>query len=450
MLKKVLILTALFFLASTVCVVAQESGCVDTLEMKISFQSHNSAFDIYYHNNEESVDKFLDQIALMTLKEGYSLKKFIVYGSSSLEGRTDLNKKIRDKRSNNIVSYFKKILSLSDDIIVVESDDVDWSGLIDAVENTRMEYKDEVLDILINTPEWIRNADGVIVDGRKRQLQMLCDGKVWWYMYDNIFPTLRNSTVQAVLEREADAIAKKDPVKVEEELDVIHLTDTIINIVIDTVRFVKTVTVVDTVYVRDTVVVEKEPITYKENVYPSPNRYPVFAFRTNLLLPLLNIGIEIPMSNTWSFGADFYYPSFGHRKDYTSGINLLAGIAEFRYWIGEKHSRGKENRMYRLTGHSIGLYAGSGKYDFLQDYVGLKGTFYSGGFDYLCSLPVAQGKLFMEFSISAGFIFSNKHKYNVQSVAGSYIINDGEKERFTYFGPTKASIALVVPIYVKR
>lgn len=33
---------------------------------------------------------------------------------------------------------------------------------------------------------------------------------------------------------------------------------------------------------------------------------PVVALRTNLLLPLLNFGVEVPIGNRWSVGADYY------------------------------------------------------------------------------------------------------------------------------------------------
>ena len=35
---------------------------------------------------------------------------------------------------------------------------------------------------------------------------------------------------------------------------------------------------------------------------------PVIALRSNLLLPLMNVGVQVPLGNRFSIGADWYYP----------------------------------------------------------------------------------------------------------------------------------------------
>ncbi len=62
-----------------------------------------------------------------------------------------------------------------------------------------MPYRDEVLAILSNSPEWIVRG-GVVVDGRKRRLQMLQGGRVWRDMSEHIFPYLCYGQVGVVCE----------------------------------------------------------------------------------------------------------------------------------------------------------------------------------------------------------------------------------------------------------
>lgn len=90
---------------------------------------------------------------------------------------------------------------------------IDWQGLIELVEVSDMRHRDEVLALLRNTPEWIvRN--GQVVDGRMRRLGMLHGGRPYWYMYEHLFPELRNSgvSVVSVIERLPESRPEADSV----------------------------------------------------------------------------------------------------------------------------------------------------------------------------------------------------------------------------------------------
>ncbi len=440
----------------------QYAGVLDTLEMEISYRANSTALDLNYKNNRSKINAYVEQIRNKTKYQGYEIKELNIFGSSSIDGRSNFNIALREQRVDNLAEYFRNSLSLPEDKIHGYFEEEHWNAMIQEVEASDMPYREEVLDILINTPEWIRDANGVIVDGRKLQLQTIHDEAAWWYMSKHIFPALRKARVQVVLVKVKEVMVQAEPMEKEVASKVITvnkpIVDTVLVQVVDTIQVYDTVRVVKTIEILDTVkiynekakTVKKGKNRKKDIVYPSPDRFPVLAFRTNLLAPLLNIGMEIPLGNLWSMDVEGYYPLLGHTPDYSIGLDFFYVGGALRYWIGEKHNSFPESRMYRLVGHSIGIYGGGGMYDMVMDGNGLIGGFATGGFEYLCSIPVANGKLSIELSIGAGFIFSEVHEYNVRYMDGSYIPIETNVEQFTFFGPTRASIALVVPIYKRK
>ena len=121
---------------------------------------------------------------------------------------------------------------------------------------------------------------------------------------------------------------------------------------------------------------------------------------------------------------------------------MLSWGIEGRYWFG------KNRTAYdRLKGHSVGLYGYMGYYDFERNYHGHQGEFVNVGVDYTYAMAVGKRKgLHFEFSLGLGYIYSAARQYTVIE-AGAPLISDKITKNIGYFGPTKANISLVVPIF---
>ena len=177
-------------------------------------------------------------------------------------------------------------------------------------------------------------------------------------------------------------------------------------------------------------------------VVEEPRRYPVLAFRSNLLLPALNVGVEVPIGNSWSVGLDYYYPWAWPKSDNKDCFELLTWGLEGRYWFGRNRTE-----FDRLQGHSLGLYGYVGYYDFERDYRGSQGEFFNVGIDYTYAVAVGKRKsVHFEFSLGVGYIYSEARKYTVIE-PGSPLISDKITKQFNFIGPTKATISLVVPVF---
>lgn len=184
-----------------------------------------------------------------------------------------------------------------------------------------------------------------------------------------------------------------------------------------------------------------------ENMTPEEEHYlrkPIVAIRTNLLVPALNFGVEVPIGNHWSVGADYYYPWIWPKKDNRDCFEFLAWGLEGRYWFGRNR-----NEFNRLQGHSVAAYCYGGYYDFERNYNGYQGEYANIGVDYTYAMPVGKKKrINFEFSIGVGYIYSIARKYAVIDPFGP-LISEKLTRKIHYFGPTKANISLVVPICKK-
>ena len=180
-------------------------------------------------------------------------------------------------------------------------------------------------------------------------------------------------------------------------------------------------------------------------VIPTLGKTPKFALRTNLLVPAMNIGAELPIGNHWSVAADYYFPWFWPNQRNKNCFEILGWSVEGRYWFGRDRKP-----QDRLKGHSLGVYVAGGYYDFEKNYRGMQGEFVSPGIDYTYSMAVGRKKnLHLEFTLAAGYIRSWGRTYNVYGDYGQLYPDDGTLI-WDYFGPTKAAVTLVVPFYKKE
>lgn len=159
------------------------------------------------------------------------------------------------------------------------------------------------------------------------------------------------------------------------------------------------------------------------------------ALKTNLLFDALlmpNFEIEVPLGDRWSVQGEYMFP-WWVSKDDTRALQILSGGVEGRYWFGHR------NRMERLAGHFLGLYAGGGMYDVEYRGAGYQGEFYiASGISYGYGLRLSSD-FRMEFSLGVGFLGTSYSRYNLKD---NHLVwqNDG---RYTWIGPTKLKISLV-------
>lgn len=443
-------------------------------------QAHNMSAKIYFHRAMYNIDLGYEH-------NGSTLSNFIyefndIYGSDpssfsyilirtgcSPEGGIEYNRQLAFNRAKSIRDYLVDHLGINPTQVRIDPVGIDWSGLREEMAKQYFPGRWDMFALMDRYGVISSTERG---DEATCQIQMMRDrgGEPWRWMSQNIFPKLRagNGQISVVVD-DSDASPKKKVVMSEGARDSAHAKDTLVIIHRDTVYFVPyfigqngepgygccrpyggqgpTAGAVAAAPYQSPV-----PVANKHAQRDSLLKVPVMAFRSNLLLPAMNLGIEVPLGNRWSIAADWYYPWVWRpwmNSVYPAQENcaqLLGGYVEARYWFGNRHTSTQYNRRYRLSGHSLALTGAGGYYDYGHIWTGTQGEFGMIGLDYMYSLILGKGNVHMDFDIGLGYFQRQKRNYEVYEEGGK-LYGDLQRFNFNSVIPIKAGVSLVVPVF---
>lgn len=335
----------------------------------------------------------------------------VIVSSSSPDGNTSFNLRLARMRADNTVSQVYRLLpEFRNASLRTDHYEESWDIIRQVLENDPdFPQREQMLSILdTDMSEEMKEAS----------LKKCTEG--WAYLIENYIYAFRNSTIYLWLDLKG---VVDEYVRIAPLPTLSQLTDTLV--------FDAPVPAVTRAY--------HDGFAFT----PSPDI--IWALRTNLLVPALNAGLEIPIKENWSLGLDYYFPWFWPNQKNKNCFEFLGWSVEGRYWFGRDRQP-----QDRLRGHSVGLYVGGGYYDFERNYRGMQGQFVSPGLDYTYAMPIGRKKrLNLEFTLALGYIRSWGTTYNVYGDYGALYPDEGTVI-WDYVGPTKAAVTLVVPFYRKE
>ncbi len=382
---------------------AQEKS--DTLE--VYFRQGYSLWEPNFKNNGKRLQAFVERFKKM--REDtilYHVSKIHIIAGCSPEGTWKFNQRLSKNRAKRIRGVLKNYISLPDSVIVEDSRGVNWQGLYEMVEASDMEYKDEVLNIIKNTPEIKYGRES-----RKLQLAYLRGGKPWRYMYRNFFPTLRSFNLQIVIEWE----------KVTQHLKVEPIAGRIDSVSMPEIPVLAVPSVVP-------------PMPEVAAVEVLPPFY--MAAKTNMLYDLAmvpNVGVEFYLGKNYSLSANWMY-SWWKKHSWHWFWRTYGGDIEVRKWFGAKAQEKP------LQGWHAGLYAQMVTYDFEtggRGYLGDRWT-WGGGVSLGYSMPIKR-RLNIDFTLGLGYLGGEYKEY--LPIDDCYVWQSTKNRR--WFGPTKLEVSLV-------
>lgn len=413
---------------------AQNSPGVDTIGVTVYFRQGHSTLEPSFRDNRSHLDTFFRRVTELSRDTTCRIHSIRITAFSSLEGSSVRNGWLAEKRALQLADFLRRSTDLPDSLFEIASCGINWDGLTDLVETSDMPYRNEVLDILRNTPEWIVQ-DGDVVDGRKRQLGMLYGGRAWWYMNEHFFPELRSA--------DARVFCRITPLS-EPQAQQLQAKDSSV-VVTGSCEAASKECCRDTLEhaVRDTVILD--------GAYPvglggtGSSSYTSFcmALKTNLLYDAAlvpNVGAEFYLGRGWSVGGSWMYAWWKSDKRHNYW-RVYGGELDVRKYIGHRASE------KTLTGHHLGVYGQILTYDFEtggQGYMGGKpgGTLwdkmnYAVGLEYGYSLPIGR-RLNLDFTVGVGYWGGEYTEYVPDH--GHYVWVETRQRH--WFGPTKAEISL--------
>lgn len=388
--------------------------------VSITFQQAKWDIDRSLGNNAAVLDGIHGRLTDVRNDSTYSLRHVTVFGGSSPDGSVEINDELSRRRAESLFNWFDNYNQLSDVDKSFILTGRDWAGTLRlAQQDPKLPFRDETLALLKTIVAEKEALNGKEPVGSLERMKSLRNGVPYFYMYQHIFPTLRESKLVVNYERiltpeVAEARAKEEE-KVEE--------------VVTAEEVVETSNV-------DTVVAQP--------VAPRPAKNFYMNLRTNMLydaLALPNIGVDFYLGKNFSIGANWLYGWWKTDRRHRYW-RAYGGEINGRWWFGSLAHRKP------LSGHHLGVYGQIYTYDFEWGGKGEMGgkpgdnmwnrCFWTAGAEYGFSLPVAR-RINIDFSLGVGYTTGTYYKY--KPIEGHYVWQSTHKRH--YVGPTKLEIALV-------
>ena len=381
--------------------------------LQIYFRQGKTLWAPEYMDNDRRLREFVERFRELRRSQVMSkISKIYIVSGASPEGSYALNRRLSDGRAERIRNVLKQYISLPDSVIVTDSRGVNWKDLYTKVEASNMQYRDEVLDIIQNTPE-LDQSKGYNYELRKKTLEKLHGGAPYRYMYKEMFPELRIFNLQIEIDWERYEQAQREVAK---EMGLLEKEESPELVIYDTIRDPW-----------------PEPLQIELPKQPKPW---YMAVKTNMLYDALltpNIGVEFYLGKNYTISADWMY-AWWKKHSIAWWHRTYGGDLEFRRYFGRVANEKP------LQGWHVGLYGGIVTYDFDwggRGYLGDRWS-YGGGLSFGYSMPWKR-RLNLDFTVGIGYLGGEYKEY--LPLDGCYVWQCTKQRN--YIGPTKIEVSLV-------
>lgn len=418
---------------------------------RIYYRRGHREVDIRFRENGSELERFIG--CVREVYETGRLEGVEIRSYASPDGTDRLNETLSRRRADSLASYIARRAGIPGELIRARGEGVAWELLRGMVASSDMHCRDEVLDILDNTPLWIFDGAGRIVDGRKKRLMDLRGGVPYNYMAEHFFPGLRTGfsavirlesgpdvpaeslsaavpTAAACADgREADPAAGTGCASRSEAAAVPSReipdtsspggpSDASRSGAAESPSSEMETSRTDPAVRKETTVAEREPLHR-------------LAVKTNLLYDAVlmpSLEVEYRIDDRWSVNLEgdvAWWKNDGRHRYY----QLATVSPEGRYWFGTRKP---------WHGHYVGVFGGFSWYDLENGARGYRGEAETVGLSYGYMFPVGRSLSF-EAGIGIGYMHSEYEEY--LPIDGHYVYQ--QTSRMNYFGPLKLKFALV-------
>lgn len=375
---------------------------IEKLGIKIYFRYDDSSIDSNYMNNSETL-KLLDSL-LHNNRLISTLDTIAVTAVSSPEGAYGYNARLSERRKVSLEKYLRgKYPSIDSGLWYFNSIAENWTDFRELLaSDILLPNREEVLAIVDN--------DSRTPDDKEWLLKELNYGIPWSYIKEYILPHQRYGASVVFVPRRVKVSVTPEP---------------------QTAAKVESPATAATIMERPVVETPQTPEA-------------ILAIKSNLvwdLATVVNLGVEVPIGERFSVVGEVVYPWWrSWNANFTMQIESYH--AEVKYWLGDR------TRREKLTGWSVGLYGGWGRYD-IQPFseTGVQGTFWDAGAEIGYAQPIAKN-LNLEFTLGVGYVSTTYNDYYMAYDTQEYgdikvIPYPWTKTRLSTVLPTRFGVSLV-------
>lgn len=176
--------------------------------VRIYYRQGRRDVDPSFGDNRAELDRFLRSVR-EACAEGH-VNRLVIRSYASPDGSNRSNERLSRLRADSVESYVLRHTAIPASMVEKHAEGIAWGQLRALVAaSDEVPYRDEVLEVLDNTPLWIFDDAGRIVDGRKRRLMALRGGAPYNYMLEHLFPVLRNSAAASLYTKDYGKAARE-------------------------------------------------------------------------------------------------------------------------------------------------------------------------------------------------------------------------------------------------
>ena len=393
---------------------------------KVYFRLGHRQYDPAFRNNSAGITPFVKEVKRHNAAS--NIERITVRSYTSPDGSNAANERLSRNRCSSISELILNETGIDPSLMHTEAEGIAWDELLRMVEaDTSVPYRDEVTELLRNTPLWVFDENNRVVGGRKKSLMELRGGVPYRWLYTNIFPALRNAVAVSLFVKQPDATA--EPAAAAPEKTRKPIASGIPRIS----RISRTSGISRNPSNSGASSNSRTPPRRSKRSPASHTPWHRLAIKTNLLYDAIlmpSLEVEYRFNDRWTVNAEgdvAWWHNDPKHKYYQ--VMILSG--EGRYWF--KHYN---NRPWH--GFYVGAFGGGGKYDLENGNRGYKGTGYMAGISAWFMFPVNRNISF-EAGLGVGYLTTKYEEY--LPFEGHYVYQ--QTSRTGYFGPLKLKFALV-------
>jgi outer membrane protein OmpA-like peptidoglycan-associated protein len=157
--------------------------------VKVYFDYDNADIDLERRDNHAALLEILSVVREIESSSDNQVDHILIAGFASPEGSGQHNLALSKRRAEAVRKFLRDNSSMRNDRLRLHIGGEDWEGLRELVAASSFPEKQEVLNIIDNTPTW----DPRSKTGREKELLRLRGGETWRTLIRDHFPDLRNA-----------------------------------------------------------------------------------------------------------------------------------------------------------------------------------------------------------------------------------------------------------------
>lgn len=417
-----------FVLAIIVAFPLIGSNPADSVE--VYFRAGHRQFDPSLGDNRMAMDGFIAKVREAAAKG--EIDSIIVRAYASPDGTERANILLSRRRCDVIADLIANRASINRDLIHKVPEGIAWNELRSLVELTPdVPSRQKVLEILDNTPLLVFDAQGKIVDGRKKQLMDLNGGRPYRWLYANLFPRVRSAVALSLIKKQEGHAETEEVV-----IATVTEPDGEVTVIEDESY------AIDNQSEQEEVIVSEEQIVANDN---SADSYSVIsgnriALKTNLLgyaVLMPNVELEWMFAKKWSAALEYQVAWYSKTTPGKHKVYRLATITpEVRFWPIERS---------RWHGMYVGVFGGVGLYDLSRGRHGHEGEGFMTGISAGYMFPIGK-HLSIDAGLGVGYMRARDKEYYPHD--GHYLYQ--LTKNINYVGPLRLKLSLVWRFYSEK